>query len=784
MADAEDRLRAYAQWADDQHIPVNLDAVRAREPSSGATELAPVDSTFSVRTRRSTMFAAAAAAVLLIGAALLVGRGDRSSLEAGTTPSPGMNGGWTLLPDLTVDDRLADPFASAVWTGSEAIIVGGLAAGSLQGTIPTSRGEGLRPMRESPAFNPSTRTWRLLPAPPHELALKAWAWTGDKIVIAGAEQPSPSCSSCGAGTGVLWLSMLDPANGIWSDVGSVSFNNAIGANELASLAVVWTGDRGLVIGPRDFQSLWVRTFGIGTGIGDEQRWDLPKGTPAPHTWFYDESDFTRFAATVSAPSGREFIVYIVNNTVVAFDTTTGQSRAVAPAPFAADSITSTGTKVALLNEAEARLAIWDSSTDSWHETPKVPWSAGEPHLSGLYPFDGGSRLIVWSRGNANEDPSGALYDSATDRWSPIPRSPNNAARGKGVWTGSSWFTWGLPDSSTYLSGPITAAIWTPPRGSLDSATGGSIPDVAQPRTPPGWRVWDFGDFRFAVPPGWQVPISRSCWRAQPDDDGVALVSIDDKTELETCNGPEPLPSAALTLEGGHGSSPSGGHRVAIGTFTATLVDPPSCAGCLAFWFDDGYQLSVYAPDAAEILATFTKSARSQALEGGPVLDTSTWQTVRYEGVLFSAPSFWPTFDASKSAAGTADTSGNQQANWYLNPGECTMAMFPASKPRAVYIGVQHHQITSCSFSGWGIREQEDSVWVQLAENTSVPPGATSRQLRTGSVDITAFADASKPEQSVIHVLVPVHGTNVLVSIGAGPDPAVARTILHSIRVDG
>lgn len=160
------------------------------------------------RSARATLVAVTVG-FLAAGAGILIGRATTSAEAA---PS------WRALPKAPISGHLA----SAVWTGSEMIVWGGGA----------DVGNG-RPGAAGAAYDPSARTWRLLPqAPAGVEGGAALAWTGTELVVWASNSPD----------GPAGAAVYDPAADSWRGLPA----GPLGWREGYTSA--WTGKELLVVG--------------------------------------------------------------------------------------------------------------------------------------------------------------------------------------------------------------------------------------------------------------------------------------------------------------------------------------------------------------------------------------------------------------------------------------------------------------------------------------------------------------------------------------------------------
>ena len=142
---------------------------------------------------------------------------------------------WTTIPVAPVPARTG---ATAVWTGHQMILWGGLGPGGTQGT--GDRG----PLGKGAAYDPASRSWRALPASP----LKArfghrMVWTGREAIVWGgsvaSNGPDPLAGYPRDGAA------YDPATNTWRTLMPAPPSPPA---LLTAFSAVWTGTTVLLIG--------------------------------------------------------------------------------------------------------------------------------------------------------------------------------------------------------------------------------------------------------------------------------------------------------------------------------------------------------------------------------------------------------------------------------------------------------------------------------------------------------------------------------------------------------
>ncbi len=151
--------------------------------------------------------------------------------SAPVTPAPGANaaelaaGNWTTLPPAPVVTRAK---AAVVWTGRELVVWGG-ATGAPEG----------HPCADGAAYNPATRSWRVLPGAPLRGRLDATAvWTGTEMIVWGGTLGVSNTFLEVATGGAAY----NPTTNTWRRIAASPLPARTGA------IAVWTGNAMIVLG--------------------------------------------------------------------------------------------------------------------------------------------------------------------------------------------------------------------------------------------------------------------------------------------------------------------------------------------------------------------------------------------------------------------------------------------------------------------------------------------------------------------------------------------------------
>ena len=198
---------------------------------------------------------------------------------------------------------------------------------------------------------------------------------------------------------------------------------------------------------------------------------------------------------------------------------------------------------------------------------------------------------------------------------------------------------------------------------------------------------DYLDFRFAVPGDWVVSAESSC----VDAPGAVLLNISAAGRTGTCEGSPALREwlqIVPTDTSFDDNMPVAKSPAHVGTLPATQIDYITCDGCaFGYRFANGYEVKASGSKTAEVLATFTDSGARRALQDGPLAETSTWQTIRYEGINFRVPSSWTAVDLPSLPYNRTDANGVTVNGAVPYPGVCGGATFPMDEPTRTYLGV-------------------------------------------------------------------------------------------------
>ncbi|HUS61126.1 MAG TPA: hypothetical protein VMY34_02950, partial [Acidimicrobiales bacterium] len=279
---------------------------------------------------------------------------------------------------------------------------------------------------------------------------------------------------------------------------------------------------------------------------------------------------------------------------------------------------------------------------------------------------------------------------------------------------------------------------------------------------------------FAVPPGWRVPNGYTC--LEQGTPGYVLLADVVATTI-TCATPTPAcPAGAcgptdahVVISAAAGAAPATQPDARVGGFDAWRLADSSID---TYRLENGVQVAVAGPDAAQILGTFTDSIPKRTLQDGPLVDTSTWQTVTFGGISLLTPPDWELLDLAHQ---------NIPHGFFPDPGTCQEPWFWPGYPRALIDVSDPHIGVSCIVVVELPVRPAEGIWIR--DGGRVGP-VVAEGLIDG-MDVAVLDRALPSDAATANPLVDIvvqNGTRTIrISIGVGLDPSVARTILRSLR---
>lgn len=330
---------------------------------------------------------------------------------------------WSVLSDSPISARRAH---TAVWTGSEMIVwggVGGAAGVCSGGREGCTQGE----LADGARYGPNTNVWKVLPGSPlSRRGAHTAIWTGHEMIIWGGIVRTNVC--VGLDGPVFCPSAL--ADGARYDPSANSWKALPGSPLRARWGhtAIWTGSQMIIWGGHDKLGYF----------SDGARYD-----PGTNTWtLLPSSPLTGRDSHTAIWTGTEMVVW----------------GGVRPGGDLVDG------------------ARYDPSTNAWTLLPDSPLGEREGHTAVWT----GSEMIVWGGLHADSSPAdplfvipdGARYNVGADAWTAVADSPLRARSGyTAIWTGRGMMIWGGYSGSFQGGFFANGAVYDP-----STDTWASLPD--------------------------------------------------------------------------------------------------------------------------------------------------------------------------------------------------------------------------------------------------------------------------------------------------------------------
>jgi N-acetylneuraminic acid mutarotase len=311
---------------------------------------------------------------------------------------------------------------TAVWTGTEMIIWGGVLGATTQATNSGAR------------YNPATNTWTPISTTnaPEARSRHTAVWAGSRMIVWAGRN--------GSGNDVNTGGVYDPGTDTWT---ATTTANAPAGRELHS--AVWTGSEMIVWGGYDT----VNVFNTGGRYNPQSNsWQPTTTTGAPSARFAHSSVWTGTRMIVWA--GADFSSYFNNGALYDPVANSWTPLTITGAPTPRD--------VAVAVWSGSEMIVWggfdgnnrlrsggryNPQTNSWQSVSIANAPASTIGMPAVWT---GSEMIVWGGQDQNggDVNSGARYNPQTNSWAPVTNPQNGGPRNEhpAVWTGSEMIVWG------------------------------------------------------------------------------------------------------------------------------------------------------------------------------------------------------------------------------------------------------------------------------------------------------------------------------------------------------
>ena len=372
---------------------------------------------------------------LVVSPAALAGSAPSQALEPAATragtPTPPTAGSWLRLPSAPIAPSGG---VVSVWTGRQMLIFG---RANPDPALPWSADV-------AAAYNPATRTWRLLtpfPGPKGNYEGRYWAaWTGKEMLVVG-----PSDRQA-----------FNPVTNRWRRLSK--------AAGVPGGIVVWTGRE--LIGWGGGCCGDALSDGAAYNPVTNVRRRLARSPLAPEQrpiGAWTGRELVLFVSGINPASGKPWPARLAR--AASYNPVTDTWRRIAPLPAVRTDpnavwdgrevliVGGTGAPHRGRHPAPAEIGLaYNPGTNSWRQLP--PLERGRAGAAAVWT---GKRLLIW--GGTTSVPSGVklvtpnrglAYDPKANSWSPLPRAPLlGRLDPTAVWTGRAMIFWGghRPSSS-------------------------------------------------------------------------------------------------------------------------------------------------------------------------------------------------------------------------------------------------------------------------------------------------------------------------------------------------
>jgi len=333
------------------------------------------------------------------------------------------------IPTTGVGAPVARADHSAIWTGAEMIVWGGLAATGIPNTQ-TLTNRGAR-------YDPATDGWTAVSTigAPDARHMHTAVWSGSTMIVWGGYDLSAHASRTGGRYDVITDSWT-PSTVV--DAPSARFSHV----------AVWDGSEMLIWGGCDNGTIILDGF-VHRYRPDIDHWST-SAIPGP----------TGQCGVAGVWSGSELLLYGSLQAVTAHryapatDTWSVMSSVNSPNTRPNPTAVWTGTEMIIYGGGlccEATGGRYTPSTDTWALTTLTGAPPGRSSHTAVW---SGSEMIVWGGklGSGDSLGDGARYDPVTDVWTALPPAGAPSPRNKhsAVWTGDEMIVWGGRLGDIYL----------------------------------------------------------------------------------------------------------------------------------------------------------------------------------------------------------------------------------------------------------------------------------------------------------------------------------------------
>jgi N-acetylneuraminic acid mutarotase len=350
------------------------------------------------------------------------GLSSNGDLNSGSRYNPGADS-WATTS--TANAPAARDGHTAVWTGSEMIVWGGISGNSF--------------LNSGSRYNPRTDSWvaTTTTSAPDTRAGHTAVWTGNEMIVWGGVSGSSYFNTGGR---------YNPRTDSW-----VATNIFDAPDARLDHTAVWTGSEMIVWGGDYYLNGYYHVLNNGS-----------RYNPSTDSWVA--------TTTVSAPDTRErhTAVWTGSEMIVwgglsssgdlnsggrynpGTDSWGATSDTNAPAARCAHTAVWTGSEMIIWGGYDGSGGFnsggrYSPSTDSWIATSVMNAPVARTNHTAVWT---GSEMIIWGGENGNYWNTGGRYNPSTDSWTAtsMANAPDGRALHTAVWTGSEMIVWGGSNS--------------------------------------------------------------------------------------------------------------------------------------------------------------------------------------------------------------------------------------------------------------------------------------------------------------------------------------------------
>jgi N-acetylneuraminic acid mutarotase len=385
-------------------------------------------------------------------------------LNTGARYNPAL-GTWTRIS--TTNAPSARTGHRAVWTGSQMVVWGGLTPLFFGGAVVTNTGA---------RYNPLTDTWTAIAAGGGERQNHTAFWTGSEMLVWGGTF---------IGNGIFGSSLVPLSSGARYNLAAnswTSINSTGRPSPRFDYSAIFTGTEMIIWGGRDCLGSFICTA---TNYNDGARYNVAANSWTPvnlagapfrrsgHSAVWSGTEMIVWGGTYAEGDILSIVSSNYNNGArynPSANTWSPIAAAGAPAARLGHDAVWAGNRMVIWGGSDGTNAPFDSgaryfpSANAWSN---MTFSGRPAARTGHTAIWSGSEMIVWGGVNDFLRDLGGRYNATNDVWTPTPPTGERSERRghTAIWTGNEVLIWGGFDGERYLNtgGRYVPSLnsWTP-----------------------------------------------------------------------------------------------------------------------------------------------------------------------------------------------------------------------------------------------------------------------------------------------------------------------------------